>query len=55
VNEKSIGQALKGFRAAARVARVFQAGQVIALGCAAASLVVGGVRAVRRIRGTPSV
>ena len=46
----SIGSAIRGFRAAARVARIFQAGQVIALGCAAASLVVGGVRAVRRIR-----
>ena len=51
MQEKNIGQALKGFRVASKAAKALQVAHGIALGCAAASLVIGGVRAVRRMRG----
>ena len=50
MTQKSIGQALKGYRMAAKAARAFQVAHGVALGCAAASLVLSGVRAVRKIR-----
>ena len=50
MEEKTVLQALKGYRAAAKVAKAFQVAHGVALGCAAASLVLGGVRAVKRMR-----
>jgi len=51
MEEKNILHALKTYRTAARAAKAFQIAHGVALGCAAASLVVGGVRAVRRLSG----
>ena len=51
MEEKSIGQALKAYRTAAKAAKAFQVARGVALGCAAAALAVGGVRAVQRLRG----
>ena len=51
MGEHSIGQAFKGFRVAAKAAKALQVAQAVALGCAAASLVVGGMRAVKKMRG----
>jgi len=51
MEEKSISRALKGCRTAARAAKAFQIAHGVALGCAAASLVVGGIRAVRKLSG----
>ena len=51
MEEKSIGQALKAYRTAAKAAKAFQVARVMALGCAAASLAVGGMRTVQRLRG----
>jgi hypothetical protein len=50
MEEKNVGQALKAFRAASKAAKVLQAAHGVALGCAAASLVVGGVRAAKKLR-----
>lgn len=47
--EKTAAQALKAYRAAANAAKALQAAHAVALGCAVASLVVGGIRAVKRI------
>ncbi|MCL2300893.1 MAG: hypothetical protein FWC27_12195 [Firmicutes bacterium] len=47
MEENSVSQALKICRAAVKAAKAFQIARGAALGCAAASLVVGGVRAVR--------
>jgi len=46
-----LSQTLRGYRSAARAAKVFQVMHGVALGSAAAALVVGGVRAVRKLRG----
>ena len=51
MEEKSILHALKCYGRAAKVAQAFQIAHGVALGCAAASLVVGGIRAVRKLRG----
>ena len=51
MEEKSVSQALRYYRAAARAAKVMKAAHVVALGCAAAALAVGGARAVRRLGG----
>jgi len=51
MEEKSMGHALRGYRRAARAAKAFQIAHGVALGCAAASLVAGGIRAVRKLRG----
>jgi len=51
MEEKSIGHALQCYSRAAKVAKAFQVAHGVALGCAAASLIVGGLRAVRKLRG----
>ena len=50
MEENDIAQAIKGFRAAAKAARAFRAAHAVALGCAAAALVLGGARVVKRVR-----
>jgi len=50
MEEKSVSRALNGYRAAAKAARAFKIAHGVALGCAAAALAVGGIRAVRRMR-----
>ncbi len=50
MNEANISQALKTYRTAARAAKAFQVAHAVALGCAAASLAVGGLRTVKRLR-----
>ena len=51
MEEKSVLQALKYYSRAAKAAKALQVAHGVALGCAAASLVVGGIRAVRKLRG----
>ena len=51
MQERSIAHALKCYSAAAKAAKAFQVARGVALGCAAAALAVGGVRAVKRMRG----
>ena len=51
MEQKSIGQALRFSHTATRVAKALRVAHGVALGCAAASLVLGGVRAVKRMRG----
>ena len=49
--QKSIGHAFKGYRMAAKAAKAFQVAHTVALGYAAAALVVGGVKIVQKMRG----
>jgi len=49
--EKSAVAAFRGYHYAARAAKVLRVAQMAAMGAAAASLVVGGVRIVKRFRG----
>jgi len=51
MEEKGVLHALKCYSRAAKVAKAFQIAHGVALGCAAASLAVGGIRAVRKLRG----
>ena len=51
MEEKSIGHALRNYQRAAKIAKAFQIAHGVALGCAAASLAVGSIRAVRKLRG----
>ena len=44
-------QAFKGYQIAAKAAKIFNIAHGVALGCAAASLVAGGVFTVMRLRG----
>ena len=48
--QKSIGHAVKGYRMATKAAKVFQVAHTVALGYAAAALVVGGVKIVQQLR-----
>ena len=45
-----VSSAFKGYQAAARAAKVLNVAHKAALGAAAASLVIGGLRAVKRFR-----
>ena len=45
-----LAQALKGYQWASRAATALKYAQIAAMGCAAASLVAGGVRVVKRLR-----
>jgi hypothetical protein len=49
---QTLAQAMKGYRRATRAAQVLSWGHTVALGCAAASLLLGGVRIVRATRGS---
>ena len=49
--EKSAITAFRGYRFASKTAKVLRVAHVAAMGAAAASLVVGGVRIVKRFRG----
>ena len=46
----NITQALKGFQIASKAARALQVAHGVALGCAAASLVAGGVMTILKLR-----
>ena len=48
---QSVAKAFKGYQIASKAARVLQIAHGVALGCAAASLVAGGVFTVMRLRG----
>ena len=49
-HEHSAMQALRGYHIAARTAKVLRVAHFVALGCAAASLAVGGARVVKKFR-----
>ena len=49
--EKSAVSALRSFQIASQTAKVLRVAQVAAMGVAAASLVVGGVRVVKQFKG----
>jgi len=49
--EKSAITAFRGYQYAARAAKVLRVAHMAAMGAAAASLVVGGVRIVKHFRG----
>jgi len=51
MNEKAIGQVLKSYRVASKAAKAFRVAHTVALGYAAAALVVGGVKIVKKMRG----
>ena len=45
-----VSGALRGFQIASRTVKALRYAQIAAMGCAAASLVLGGVRLVRQYR-----
>ena len=47
-DQNGVTQAFKGYRTAARAAKMLRVAHMAALGCAAASLVLGGVRVFKR-------
>jgi hypothetical protein len=49
--EKNAFSALRGYQLASRTAKVLRVAHMAALGVAAASLVVGGVRVVKQFKG----
>ena len=47
---QNIARAINGFRIASKAAKAFEVANGIALGCAAASLVAGGVVTILQLR-----
>ncbi|MDR2686488.1 MAG: hypothetical protein LBB75_01950 [Oscillospiraceae bacterium] len=48
---KSVARAFKGYLALSKAARIFGIARSVALGCAAAALIAGGVITFLRLRG----
>ena len=49
-HEHSVSGAFRGYQLASRTARALKYARLAAMGCAAASLALGGLRALRRFR-----
>ena len=49
-HEHGVSNAIRGYQMASRAAKVLRVAQMAAMGCAVASLALGGVRAIKKFR-----